>query len=213
MHVPAPYSHHPSRSGFTLLELMMVVAIIVSLLGVAAPSIQGAMNASRLKDSADLVYNRIFEAQQLAITLGTTTELRVYQSPDLLDSGALLPLRKVQIYILHAEADGSDIHSTPTFAPSSSAEALHPSVVISSQPTYTSLLGLGFQRDRENNVPGGYLAFRFHPDGSTNLPQAQPWFLTLLERTIEDAKSKPKNFITLQIDATTGTLRRFQPGA
>lgn len=203
-----------SRQAFTLLEMLLVVAVIVSLLGVASPAIQGAMSASRLKDSADLVYNRIFEAQQLAITLGTETELRIYQAPDLVDSSPVPSLRKVQVFVLRSEPDGSDAtDTTPTFTPSSGSEALHPSIVVSSQPTYNSLLKLGYKSDSRRDTTGSYVAFRFHPDGSTNLPPSQCWFLTLIERQVEDSKVKPKNFITIQVDSATGTLRRFQPGA
>lgn len=202
------------RQGFTLLELLLVIAVIVSLLGVATPAIQGAMSASRLKESADTVYNRLFEAQQLAITLGTETEFRLYQAPDLVTPDPIPPLRKVQVFVLRPAPDGADAtDATQAFSPASSADALHPSVVVSSQPVYTSLLTLGFTNETKGAPPAGYLAFRFHADGTTNLPQGQTWFLTLLERHVEEGKAKPKNFITLQIDPATGTLRRFQPGA
>ena len=210
-----PHSRTAARpDGFTLLELLLVVAVIVGLLGVASPAIQGAMNATRLKESADLVYNRIFEAQQLALTLSTETEVRIYQAEDLVDTAPIPPLRKVQVFVLHAAADGADAtDSTPTFTASGGAEAVHPSVVISSQSVYNSLLSRGFNNGSGQDATGSYLAFRFHPDGTTNLPPDQAWFLTLLERNQEASKAKPKNFITLQIDPATGGLRRFQPGA
>ena len=208
------FSFSQHRQGFTLLELLLVVGVIVTLLGLSAPAIQGAMSASRLKESADVVYNRIFEAQQLALTLGTETEVRLYRAPDLINAGPVDSLRKVRVFVLHAAPDGADAaDATPLFTPTSAAESLHPSIVISSQATYNSLLGLGFKTDTDRNAEGSYVAFRFHADGTTNLAPDQCWFLTLLERNLEESKDKPKNFITLQVDPATGNLRRFQPGA
>jgi hypothetical protein len=54
-----------------------------------------------------------------------------------------------------------------------------------------------------------YRSFRFRPDGSTDLPKNEQWYLTLVAD--EGASPTPKNFFCLQIDPFNGTIRDYQP--
>ncbi len=199
-----------SQRAFTLIEVLAVIAIIAGLLVISAPAIQGAMKASRLRDAADLAFNQIVEAQQLALMADTETEVRFYTGTDLMSPEALPQLRKVEIYVLRPTAENSG-SGDDGFEPVGRTATLHPGMIISRQAQHTSLISLGFQADRKASK-GQYVAFRFHPDGSTNLATGREWFLTVVEEPISEQK-KPTNFITLQVDPITGRLRSFQPGA
>ena len=56
-----------------------------------------------------------------------------------------------------------------------------------------------------------YLAFRFRPDGSTDLQPGSNSITLMLENQPVVANGLPKNFQTLQIDPTMGGVRGFRP--
>jgi uncharacterized protein (TIGR02596 family) len=200
----------PRRApAFTLIEVLAVIVIVAGLMVVTAPAIQGAMKASRLRDAADLAFNQIAEAQQLALMADTETEVRIYAAKDIVSPESLPQLRKIELYALRPSADGSG--NDQNFEPVGRGVTLHPSMIISREAKHTSLISLGFQSDERANK-GQYLAFRFHPDGSTNLGAGQEWFLTVVDEQATALK-RHTNFITVQVDPVTGRLRTFQPGA
>ena len=196
----------PQKHAFTLIEVLMVIAIVTVLLVLVGPSVQGVMSASRLRDAGDQVQNRILEAQMLAITLGTDTELRITKLPDIASADDTPYFRKLQVLALRPQADGT-VGELEEVATSISLPA---NIMISPDQDFTSVAKLPLKAGPRSS-DGAYHAFRFHPDGSTNLPPDDQWFLTLVERKPDSSLKLPENFITIQIDAVTGRLRTFQP--
>ena len=204
--------HHSSRQAFTLIEVLLVVLIIGTLVGITAPAIRGAVTASRLRDSAASISSELFEAQQLAISLGTETEVRFYQLPDLVAADPAPLLRKVQVFALGQPPNGPQAGANQggVFVPAGPPHSLNSSLVISPASTFSSIVNLGFQTDKSDRQ-GRFVAFRFHADGSTDLTPQKEWFLTVLEHKAGVAPVKPANFVTLQIDPASGRVRSFQP--
>ncbi|MDB6117567.1 MAG: Verru Chthon cassette protein [Verrucomicrobiaceae bacterium] len=198
--------------AFTLIEILLVVLILGGLLTITAPAIQGVVASSRLRDSASVIASELFEAQQLAITLGTETEVRFYQLPDPMDSDPAPLIRKLQVLTLSQPADGPQTGKSDggVFVPTGSPASLGGGVMISSSSSLSSIVGLGFRTDKDDRI-GRFVAVRFHTDGSTSLSPEKEWFLTVLERKASRSPVKPKNFVTLQIDAASGHVRSFQP--
>ena len=58
------------NSGFTLLEVMITVAVLAVLIGIATPSLQNFLQNSRLDDAAQGVYSMINITRQTAISSG-----------------------------------------------------------------------------------------------------------------------------------------------
>jgi prepilin-type N-terminal cleavage/methylation domain-containing protein len=62
-----PMSKSP-RSGFTAIELMVVITVMVILLGLAIPSLVGALRKGKVNDAANCIIRASSQAKQLAKT-------------------------------------------------------------------------------------------------------------------------------------------------
>lgn len=199
--------------AFTLIEMVVVVSIVGVLITFSAPHISGVLNATRLRTAADTVYNRLLEAQSLALLFNTDAELRIYAVPDIIDPTSRPTLRKMRLLTLQPpDADAADAASSKgLFEPVGGIINLDQEVEINPEPTHSSIVNLGFSEPGEKDVHGRYVAVRFRSDGSPSLLPGRPWFLTLHAKDAHLRGTKLRNFVTIQIDPATGRLRSFQP--
>jgi len=198
-------------AAFSMIEMIVVIAIVALLVTSTAPYVAGALNATRLRTAADAVYNRLIEAQSLAMLFNSETELRVYEVPDLIDPQSRPTLRKLRLLTLqppdaNAEDAGGDV-----FEPVGSITNLEQGFEINPTAKHSSIVDLGFTEPEREDEYGRYIAVRFRSDGSAGLQPGKPWFLTLHETDAHLGDKKLKNFITIQIEPATGRLRTFQP--
>lgn len=196
------------RHGFSIVEIIAVVAILTVAAVLSAPYIAGMAAAARLRTAADAVQNRLLEAQSLAILLNTDAELRFYEAEDLV--GGRLTLRKLRILTLRPPEDDSSETPASLFEPVGAITSLDQEIEISMDSRRSSIMDLGFQ-DGTTDIYGRYIALRFHSDGSPALQSSKPWFLTLHEKDAQLRDHRLRNFVTVQIDPATGRLRSFQP--
>ena len=84
----------PARPGFTLLEMMAVLAVILVIGAVVVPTINGLYGNSRQKGAADLIRARLADARALAMEDGKPYRVCVHQDgtrvrigPDAADFG------------------------------------------------------------------------------------------------------------------------------
>ncbi len=64
------FRRHQPRFALTLMELLLVLAILVIVLGIAAPTLFRAFETQRLQKSADLVRTELLRARNRAIRSG-----------------------------------------------------------------------------------------------------------------------------------------------
>jgi uncharacterized protein (TIGR02596 family) len=222
--------------GFSLIELLVVCAIIAVIVGFTIPAATTLIKGSQLTQAAQIVSDQIGLARQLALSKNRSVEVRFYRFGDketpgessdnpengkyrafqcfeITESGAAVPLTKLQRL---------------------------PSAVIMNRAELSSLLDEKNRTPKDaQKVPGApelprdvklayrYQAFRFLQDGSTDLPALDPgsndaktWFLTLHSIDLPDTLSELKdpkggtiNFFTLQIDPVSGAIRSYRPSA
>jgi len=69
--------------GFTLIETLVVVSIVVLILALTAPSLYSTIKATKLTSSGDSVLGFLSEAQQMAVSSNVQVEVRFfkYQTP------------------------------------------------------------------------------------------------------------------------------------
>ncbi len=200
------------RSGFSLIEIIAVLSIVTILVTASAPYVNGMLSATRLRTAADEVYNKLLEAQSLAILFNTEAELRLYEVPDLIDDSSRPTLRKLRVLVLQPPEAGTSTPDTSSlFEPVGAVTHLEAGVEVNPTPVHSSIVDLGFAGPENEKEAGRHVAVRFRSDGSVGLQAGKPWFLTLHEKDAHLRGDKLKNFITIQIDPATGRLRTFQP--
>ncbi|QIF05813.1 Verru_Chthon cassette protein D [Roseimicrobium sp. ORNL1] len=200
-------SRRRSRSAFTLIEMLVVIVIIGALITVSAPAIDGVLRSSRLTSTADNLRNYLSGAQQLAVAQNVEVEVRISETISASAIDRLPRVRTLRTYVLRSDSSSG----TGAYVREGAPLKLDDAVAISAQPSLSSLLNRTFQSDPDEPQGSRYVSFHFFPDGSTDLPSGQPWFLTLLEDKHASAATAPANFVTIQVHPTSGKLRTFRP--
>jgi uncharacterized protein (TIGR02596 family) len=223
-----------SPSGFSLIELLVVCAILALVAGFTVPAASTALRGSQLTQGSQLLSDQIALARQTALTKNAAIEFRIYKFADpeipgenpsnpatgkyrafqtfeVLESGGAVPLGKIQrlpnTVIFNEKALSSVIErATADQAPMTGSPATD---------VTAPLLGGGVNQNYE------WISFRFLPNGGTNLAPNDLWFLTLHGGSVDpistiqvkDSKGAPINFFTLQIDPVSGTTKSYRPTA
>jgi uncharacterized protein (TIGR02596 family) len=217
------------RAGFSLIELLVVCAIIGVIAGFAVPAVVTMVRGTQLTQGSQLLSDQIALARQTALSRNRPIEVRIYrysdpeipgedpqkpedgkfrafQSFEILENGAAIPLNKAQRLPATVVMNKGEVSTLLNHLPLRKANAA------SGDPELTSLpAGSG----RWNYL---YVAFRFRPDGSTDLPLTGAangrWYVTLHgNESSEELQKPPANYFTLQIDPVSGATKSYRPNA
>ncbi len=209
------------RPAFSLVELLVVVAIIAMIMAFVVPVTGDVMQASRMTDATNQVEGFFINARQTAIAHNHTVEVRFYQfgDPEVPGEQAANPasgrFRAMQFfeYLDQGEA-----------MPVTKVERLPDGIVFDSGATLSTLLGpsqkktfTGSNLDPQVNLPRGVntnyncCAFQIMPSGTTKLAIGS-WYVTLHKLSDGDALPAPKgNYATIQIDGVSGEVTPYRP--
>lgn len=211
-------------SGFTLVEMLVVVGIIALIVAAMAPMVFGSLAASRLTAAGEVMAAQISFARQRAASANEEIEVRFYSYDDPEAAGTQINVNAMGIYKTTLEATGGITEPKPI--PISEMYYLPTGVVVSVSQTMSRLLSRArSETDTERHIlkaPATFRAFRFLPDGSTNILQvlnaeegetqfyAQS-YISLVEDRFADSSEVPKNFFAIQIDPSTGRVTTYRP--
>jgi len=225
----------PASRGFSLIEMLVVITIIVLLMAFTTPALMRTMQSSRLASAGDNLLGAISEAQQLAFAQNVPVEMRFFQHPDTSGLDTHSNFRSYQLFkvTLNTTTNGT---VTENLVPVNNLTRLADGIIIATDPALTPLLsGQGLPDTKTGGGAAGYSgvtgatynAIRFMPDGSCRkvgvsnagfamltyqmLPTS---FVTLAsdEGLTISANKLPSNFYTIQIDPFTGKARTYRPG-
>jgi len=210
------------RRGFTLIEILIVVAIMAVLLAMAGLSAGGMMDAIRMKDAIETARYQVENARQLAMTQNREVIIRIYREPNEFNEPVW---RTVEFGISDVVTNPLDPEYTdptsasyiPPFKRIGSAQRLPTGYVFHPSSTYSTLLGnnsalYSGEETGSDNVSREYKAFTCQPDGKSNLPGSENWTLTVVkERDIQGSSALPPNFAVLELNANTSRMRVYRP--
>lgn len=202
-----------SRLGFTLTEILMVIAIIGILVSITIPLASSMPASKELSSEADNLASRINYCRLLAVSSGRPVELRFYLQP-------VIEVRDDEFYratqVLTTDAEG-------LFQPEGRIQTFSGKVMLSPNDEFSSILAGEPESPDPNAAASGnklarnlsYKALRFLPEGSVSLGRGanKHWTLTFINWEPNMTESElPPDFVTLQVDPFAAKVRRYEPG-
>lgn len=218
-----------SRRGFTLVEVLIVLALVAMLLFFTVPGLKDVLKGSKLTSTADQIVNDFNLAKQTALKESVPVEVRFYKFRD---PAARNEERfgAYQCFKLKQDMNSPSDYTKPRVAVPvfEKVKPIPQGVVLVEASQWSPLVtDEKVHQDRERVrglIPGErdteatYYSFVISPEGETSLDRsgAKQWYLTLVtEAEMQKAPNpmalRPNNFITLQVDPFTANIRRYQP--
>ncbi|MHB1082427.1 MAG: Verru_Chthon cassette protein D [Prosthecobacter sp.] len=217
----SPYFERQARRAFSLIEMLVVVAIIAMIMAAATPALMRTMQATRLATTGDSIMGSIAEAKQLAYAQNVPVELRFFKHSDQDLPGSTVQLfRSYQMFkiVTLTQGTGASSQTLESVVPVGTLAKLSDGIIIAADAGLSPLLnGQSGQSldDVKPNAGGGvgysgvtsakYNAIRFMPDGSCRKVSAQVGGFSQL-----DYGTLPVSFFTITYDSgadvTTGNL-------
>jgi uncharacterized protein (TIGR02596 family) len=206
---------HRSRSrGFTLLELLVVICIILILTAIVVPSFGPMMASYNLNRASGMVTDEFTFARQAALTQNADVEVRFDQL------GTQSSPTDLQFRAFHTvlSATGSPLNKVSHLP---DAIIISSNVAFSTLLDYTNALRSGLTMKQEtlpgSSSPTTYVSFVFRATGGTGLSPVTPpvgiWDLALVveKAPVVGTTGLPSNYVTIQIDPVEGQVRTFRP--
>jgi uncharacterized protein (TIGR02596 family) len=220
------------RHGFTLIEILVVLAIISIIMFLAVPNMGEIIKGSKLTQAGDQVKFDLGLAQQVAVKDNQTVEVRFYQyrQAEQSEDEFRSSFTAYQMYQLIPDSTKpSDPKADRILAPIGTVKKLPVGIIIPATELWSSLctnstIANGSESVRglnpyEKETNANYRSFQINPDGTTNLDTSgkNQWYVTLVDSNVlakaggsADAIS-PDNYICLQVDPYNGSTRWYQP--
>ncbi len=199
---PVPGILNTNRRGFSLIELLVVMGIIILIASLVAPSFSSIVLGTNLSRAGQVVGDEMILARQEAVTKNRDVTVRFYKWDDLGTSA----WRGMQI-VTDEQVDG-----VSKVRPLARMKALPQGVVF--DPALSPLLDLGaVPVSGETSTPDKVTetaSFRFRANGSTDPKfDVSESYVTL--KSENDPSNPPDNYYTLVVNPVTGKITTYRP--
>ena len=199
-----------NATGFSLIELLVVVAVIALLATLAVPAFNAITNAGSIEHSADQIAGACALARQTAVSKNRSVEVRFYEVPA---EGWPNDFRALQLFEIGDSGEATAL--TKVFT-------LRLPAILSRDTGLSTLLAnartkVWTVKDPQVALPRagttyGCRAFRFRPNGTTDLPVDTKWHLTVVDaKKPGSAAQPPENFATVWVEPATGAVKILRP--
>jgi uncharacterized protein (TIGR02596 family) len=219
----------PRAQGFSLIELIIVISVIVIIAAFTLPAMNTVLKGSQLSQGAGLVIGQLNLARQQALSRNRAIEVRFYRYADpevpgedvtqpatgkframqlfqVLTSGVALPIDKVVTLpggVMFAYSESKGLSSLLDKASASTPKK--PGTDDKNAPRLPRGVDYNYE----------YISFKFNQDGSTDRSPTAMWYVTLVgaNENLEAAGVPPPNFFTVQVDPVSGVTKTYRPNA
>ncbi len=198
-----------TRFAFSLIELLAVVAVMVLLLSLAVPALNGVMEGGRVTQAATILAGQFSVGHLKAIGENRPITLRFIRGKE--DKA---PFDRIQLLA----TSNNTLVAVDRVATLPVGTAIAQSATLSSlfDPTLDPSLSEKTATGSDPSVPGlgtayRYIQFSFRPRGSLDLDITKKWFVTVVLLRADQAAGVPANYITLQLDPVNGGFVTYQP--
>lgn len=218
------------RRAFTLVEVLIVIALIAMLLFLTVPGLKDVMKGTKLTTAADQLVGDLNLARQTAIKESMPVEVRLYKFFDPTSReqrfGAYQCFKLAQDLNKPSDYTAERI-AKPIFE---KVKIIPQGVAIVESAQWSPLLTEESMKKDDNRervrglIPGErdteaeYRSFIISAEGETSLDRtgAKQWYLTMvteaeMQKAADPTALRPKDFIMLQVDPYTANVRRYQP--
>lgn len=198
-----------ARRAFSLVELVVVLAIASLMFAFAAPYAFSAMQSASLTSVGDTVMQKIAQAQMRATTENRVIALQFY----FYDREGVKACHAVQMVAVDPATNTVKALEEPVYWSDGRV------VLLAGQlsPMFTNTPQADTGAATENpfkDLEATFRRIRFYPNGGTSLgvPLRQA-YLTLINsnKFKEGATEPPPNYYTIQIDPVVGRPRSYRP--
>jgi uncharacterized protein (TIGR02596 family) len=212
-------THH--RSAFSLIELLLVVAVIMLLMTMAQMALSNVSNSTRLSTSAQVVGDAFNLARQIAVAQNQYVQVRLFSLKDTPGKYSVIGIYRSDMpYYL---ADYAPVETAGKMRKEGQFKKLQDPVVLWSSAQHSTLLsileGETLRKGTTTKIDGkdyDWVSFYFRPDGAMDvkLPSASTdnfATLTMISSGGQQGNQLPQNFVTLTLDPINGRFRVLRP--
>jgi uncharacterized protein (TIGR02596 family) len=205
-----------AATGFTLIELMLVVVVMILLLGISGDFFSNTMRSQQLAATARLLAADLDHAVLLAQKENRPVEVRFlrYALPGSLgktgpEASMNNQIRAYQFAVL----TGFDAANKPEYRVLSEVNRFPQGIVAMPGGEYSSLTLLPTRspglKDTRIGPTYTFVAYQINPDGTTTLPHNPRPVITLVEEERLKANKLPPNYRSVTIDPDNGQTRLY----